>query len=258
MPIDISDSLKSYLAPLQVRTLIGTMAGNRSDITEKQLTKSELQQVANTIKASRTYKETLLRLKENDNLNDWQKEEYNRFFPNKEAVAHFKSGAGSVQYDDYYNSDQGASDWNMAPSGAIRNTLGKFTYRTNEKGEIIVSDKYNFTGDKIEGLPNKVADTHRYEAMNIPEKIKTVAEETLYIPGVGVDPALGIRSLPSRVGNAFIGNKGRNVEIKLDKNYNVIPSEQAIESTRASLTGEDQVKEPSFGDTLKSFMGISE
>lgn len=225
------------LFPLQVRTLVQTAIGDRSSITENKLKESELQKLADAIKTSRTYKSTLLDLNKNNMLNDLQKEEYKQFFPNEKSVDYFNSGNGSVQYDDYYNSNQANSDWNIGPSGAIRNTLGKFTYNIDPNGNVRVKDRYDFTGDKVEGLPNEVANTHRYEQMSMPEKLATLLKETVYMPKVGFDPALGVKSLPSRVGNAFIGNAGREININLPNKFNVNPTETDLYYTKKSLLG---------------------
>lgn len=221
--------------PLQIRTLGETVLGNNTPITENNLTDSELSKLADAIRASRTYKSTLLDLNKNNMLNEWQKEEYKHFFPDKKAVDYFNSGNGSVQYDDYYNSNQGKSDWNLMPSGAIRNTLGKFTYNTDSNGNISVKDRYDFTGDKVEGLPNEVANTRRYESMSTPEKLATLIRETVYMPKVGFDPILGLKSLPSRAGNAIIGNEGRDINISLPKQLNINPNSQDLYYTKKSL-----------------------
>lgn len=228
--------LLDYL-PLQVRTLIGTARGDTSPITEKNLDYDERSRIADAILASRTYKQSLLDLKNDNALKDWQQKEYAKYFPNQKAVDMFKSGSGAVGYDDYYNAGQSASDWNFLPSGGIRNTLGQFRYNTDKQGNINIKDRYDFTNDTIEGLPKSVSDSRRYEKMSLPEKIATLRMETLYMPEVGFNPILGFRSLPSRFGNAFVGNKGRDVNITLPSTYHKInPSVDDLYKTRIDLT----------------------
>lgn len=221
--------------PLQVRTLLETAAGNTTPITEKSLDENERQRVAQAILASRAYKQSLLDLSKDNSLNDWQKTDYKRYFPNEEAIKSFKAGSGAVGYDDYYNAGQGKSDWNIFPSGGIRNTLGQFRYTTDKNGNVNVTDRYDFSGDMIEGLPKQVANTARYNPMSNLEKAATVAKETFYMPQVGFDPILGLRSFPSRLGNAFVGNNGRNVNIKLNPRYQTQPNENDLYYTRLSL-----------------------
>lgn len=228
------------LLPLQLKTLAESAlpegyGGNRSPITENTISNEDKQKVANAILASRTYKQSLLDLKQDNALKDWQQKEYNKYFPSQEAISRFKSGAGSVGYDDYYNAGQSANDWNIFPSGSVRNTLGQFTYSTDKNGNIVVKDKYDFYGDMIEGLPKSVANTDRYKDMGAHKKAWTVAKETVYMPEVGFDPILGLRSVPSRYGNAFVGKTGRDVNITLPPTYQINPTEEDLYKTRIDL-----------------------
>ncbi len=222
--------------PLQLRTLIQTATGDTSPITAQNLDAAEKQRIADAILASRSYKQSLLDLKNDNALKDWQKADYKRYFPNEQAIKSFKAGSGAVGYDDYYNAGQGNSDWNMLPSGGIRNTLGQFRYNTDKAGNINVTDRYDFSGDMIEGLPRSVANTARYNPMSNLQKALTVAKETVYMPEAGFDPLLGLRSFPSRFGNAFVGNRGRNVNITLPPTYQVNPSVDDLYYTRIGLT----------------------
>jgi hypothetical protein len=223
--------------PLQVRTLLEAANGINTPITEKTIGAENNQRVAEAILASRAYKQSLLDLKRDNALNNWQSTDYKRYFPNEEAIKLFKSGAGAVGYDDYYNAGQGKSDWNMLPSGSIRNTLGQFRYTTDKNGNVNVTDKYDFQNDTIDGLPKQVANSKRYEGMSTPEKWATLAKETVYMPQVGFDPILGLKSVPSRFGNAFVGTKNaRKVNITLPKTYQTNPTEDDLYFTRLSLT----------------------
>jgi len=224
------------LLPLQVKTLIETAQGNTSPITERSLEHDEKQRIADAILAARSYRQSLLDLKEDNFLKDWQQTEYKRYFPNENAVKLFKAGGGTVNYDDYYNAGQGSSDWNMLPYGGIRNTLGQFRYTTDKNGNVNVTDRYDFFGDTIERLPRSVSNTKRYEPMSNIQKALTLAKETVYLPEVGFDPILGARSFPSRFGNAFVGDRGRNLNITLPSTYyRTNPTEDELYRTRIDL-----------------------
>lgn len=225
------------LLPLQVRTLLQAASGDRSPITEQNLDANERQRIADAILASRTYKQSLLDLNKDNMLNDTQKAEYKKYFPRPEAIANFKAGSGAVGYDDYYNAGQGMSDWNIFPSAGIRNTLGQFRYDTDKQGNINIKETYDFMGDMIEGLPKQVAFTERYEKLSPAQKVKLLAKETFVMPEVGFDPILGFKSLPSRVGNAFVGGTNvKDINIKLPKTYQTNPTEQDLYYTRLGLT----------------------
>lgn len=222
------------LLPLQVKTLIETAGGDKSPV---KLGHGDRERVADAILASRTYKQSLLDLQKDNALKDWQQAEYKKYFPNENAIKLFKSGSGAVGYDDYYNAGQGASDWNFLPSGSVRNTLGQFRYNTDKAGNVNVTDRYDFTNDTIEGLPKSVANSERYKNMSIPEKIATLRMETMFMPEVGFNPILGFRSLPSRIGNAFVGNSGRDVNVTLPPTYyRTNPTEYELYRTRIDLT----------------------
>jgi hypothetical protein len=224
------------LLPLQVRTLLQAASGDKSDITEKNLDDGERQRIADAILASRTYKQSLLDLNNDNALNDIQKAEYKKYFPRPEAISNFKAGSGAVGYDDYYNAGQGASDYNMLPSGGVRNTLGQFRYNTDKAGNVTIKDTYDFMGDTIEGLPRQVAYTRRYETLTPAQKLGLLATETFVMPEVGFSPILGFRSLPSRIGNAFVGGTNvKNINIKLPKKYQTNPTADDLYATRIDL-----------------------
>lgn len=217
--------LLDYL-PLQVRTLVETASGNRSPITERNLSEEDKMRIAEAIAASRAYKQGLLDMNKTDpNMSDANKRAYNQFFPNQQAIKDFQSGSGAVGYDAYADAGQGTSDWNFLPSGSIRNTLGQFRYNTDKNGNINIKEKYDFANDTVDGLPRSVSNSARYETMSAPQKAWTVAKETFVLPEVGFNPAMGISSLPSRYGNAFVGRDGRDVNINFKPKINVNPNE---------------------------------
>jgi hypothetical protein len=231
------DGLLNML-PLQVRTLLETAGGNTTPITAQNLSDTQKEKIANSILAARAYREALLQgVQSNAPLSERDMMQYKKLFPNQAAIDRFKSGAGTVNYDDYYNAGQGASDWNMLPSGEIRNTLGQFTYTTDKQGNINVKDRYDFLNDMIEGLPKEVTNSARYKSMSNPEKVMTLAKETFYMPKVGFSPILGLRSIPSRVGNAFVGGNGRDVNLTFKPPFSINPREEVTRGTLMNLLG---------------------
>lgn len=226
------------ILPLQVKTLIETASGNRSPITAQTLSDSQKEKITNSILAARAYREALLQGAQNNApLSEFDMMQYKKLFPNQAAIDRFKSGAGTVNYDDYYNAGQGSSDWNMLPSGEIRNTLGQFVYNTDKQGNINIKEKYDYLNDTIEGLPREVSNSARYKKMSNPEKVMTLAKETFYMPKVGFNPALGFRSIPSRLGNAFVGGDGRDVNITFKPPFSINPTEDVKRKTLMNLLG---------------------
>ena len=214
------------LLPLQVKTLAETVSGNRLPITEKNLSEDDKMRMAEAILASRAYKQGLLDLNKTDpNMSEANRKAYNKFFPNPQAIKDFQAGKGAVGYDDYGDAGQATSDWNMLPSGSVRNTLGQFRYETDKNGNIIAKDRYDFSNDTIDGLPPSVANSARYANMSTPQKLWTLTKESFVMPQVGFNPILGFESIPSRAGNAFVGNKGRDVNIRFKPNININPDE---------------------------------
>lgn len=103
----------------------------------------------------------------------------------------FNSGAGTVQYGDY-------------PAGFpadIPLTLGRFTYTTAPDGSKQVHDTYDFVN------PVRREDVADYKAMNPLQRL------TAAVTGIG-DPN-NDPSMASRIGNAYIGDRGIPVNIKL-------------------------------------------
>jgi hypothetical protein len=224
--------------PLQIKTLLETATGTTSPITEKNLSGSQKQKITDSILAARAYREALLQgVQNNAPLSERDMMQYKKLFPNQAAIDRFKAGSGTVNYDDIYNGTGAASDWNMLPSGEIRNTLGQFNYTTDKQGNINVRDRYDFLNDMIEGLPKEVSNSARYKSMSNPEKVMTLAKETFYMPKVGFSPILGLRSVPSRVGNAFVGGDGRDVNITFKPTSSINPSQDVTRKTLMNLLG---------------------
>lgn len=235
--MDLMSGLLDY-TPLQVKTLLETATGKTSPITEKNLSEKQKEKIVDSILAARAYRQALLEgVQNNAPLNERDMMQYKKLFPNQAAIDRFKAGSGTVNYDDIYNATGAASDWNMLPSGEIRNTLGQFNYTTDKQGNINVKDRYDFLNDMIEGLPKEVTNSARYKKMSNPEKVMTLAKETFYMPKVGFDPILGVRSIPSRVGNAFVGGGGRDVNITFKPPFSINPSDEVTRKTLLNLLG---------------------
>ena len=183
---------KKFL-PASVRTFMDTVGGERSRITEKDFTPEELQQVRDTIKNSR------------------QRQVGKRFIgeAGKPLKQDYDQTAG---YQDYGSGERGKrveNDFNLGSSGAMRNTLGKFSYEKTPDGRLIAKDMYDFKDDLVKEAG--VRPTSDYEKMSTLGKIGTLAADTV-LPWKG-----GVSTLPSRIGSAFIGKNGRPVEIDLGK-----------------------------------------
>jgi hypothetical protein len=177
-----TDSLVKSIVPAQIRTFVGTLAGDREPITEKDFTDAELAQAKDAVVRSR--KEQVA--SKNDLNNS----------PIDETVNyhHYEKGAGR----------QG-SDYSVLPSDAMRNTLGRFRYEKTPQGRLVATDNYDFKDDLVKEAG--VRPSSAYEKMNTLEKVGALAKDTF--------GKKGIATLPSRVGSAFIGNTKRPVRLDL-------------------------------------------
>ena len=185
------ESFVRKLVPAQVRTFAETVTGKRDPITEKDFTTDELKQAKDAIIKSRDRQTGKRFIKEKGD---------------KLARQHYDE---TVDYRDYgEGKDRLFSDFDVGPGAAMRNTLGRFKYEKTPEGRLVVTDTYDFKDDlanKIPGIPR----TKDYEGLSTLEKVGKLAADT-FKPSTG-----GIKSLPSRVGNAFIGKDGRPVKIDL-------------------------------------------
>jgi hypothetical protein len=239
------DSIYSNV-PLQIKTLLETMGGNTSDITAENLSDADKQRLTDVVENSRKARQDLLNkfpegvMPSTEELGgiganvdgktyyidrEWAANNpeniqyagrYLKHFPNQKAVKLFNEGGGTVNYDDYYNSRQGrGGDLDFTPSASIMNTFGQFRYNIDDSGNINVKDRYDFLNDYNKRvMPKSVADTTRYEGLSDTEKAKLIAKETISMPEQGFNPFKGIASLPSRVGNAYVGRENaRNVNV---------------------------------------------
>mgnify|MGYP006274081157 CR=1 FL=1 len=188
------------LIPAQVRTFVGTLAGNRDPITEKDFTPEELAQARKAINNS--YKR---QLRDVNFSPDTAK------YKNYEGLTKLGILDPTVGYADYSRkgSRTPATDSSVAPSAAMRNTLGRFKYEKTPEGRLVATDTYDFKDDLSGGKYPNIPKTQDYEGLSTLGKIGKLATDT-FKSGVG-----GIATLPSRAGNAFIGKDGRPVRIDL-------------------------------------------
>lgn len=186
-------SLVKSMVPAQIRTFLGTLSGNRDPITEKDFTKSELEQARNAVIQSR------------------ERQTGKRFTasgtPGKKDYKLEQSYDPSIKYEDYgKRMDSVRKDFSVGSDSAMRNTLGRFSYEKTPEGRLIAKDNYDFQDDLVK--EKKVRPSSDYEKMSTLGKIGTIAADTIVHPN-------GFSTLPSRVGSAFIGKDGRPVKIDL-------------------------------------------
>lgn len=184
-----SGSEGSFILPAQIRTFVDTVGGKRDPITEKNFSKEELQQMRDAIQRSRE----------------------------RQAFANYEKRQGrkakydeTVDYPDYGEERQANAflDYSPLPSHAVRNTLGRFRYEKTPEGRLVASDSYDFKDDLVDKNP-KIPRSKDYEQLSTMGKLGKIAADTV-APGKG-----GLRTLPSRVGSAFIGAASRPVRVDL-------------------------------------------
>jgi hypothetical protein len=184
-------SLVKKIVPAQVRTFVETVRGKRDPLTEKDFTEAELKQARDAVVKSR----------ERQTGRKFIKEEGDKL-----ARQHYDE---TVDYKDYgEGKDRVLNDFNVGSGAAMRNTLGRFKYEKTPEGRLVATDTYDFKNDlanRIPGIPR----TKDYEGLSTLEKVGKLAADT-FRPSAG-----GVKSLPSRVGNAFIGADGRPVRVDL-------------------------------------------
>jgi len=182
-------SLVKSMVPAQIRTFLGTLAGDKSPITEKDFTKDELEQARNAVIKSR------------------ERQTGKRFIKEEGDKLARQYYDPSVDYKDYgKDMNSGRQDFNVGSGAAMRNTLGKFSYEKTPEGRLIAKDSYDFKDDLVK--ESKTRPSAEYEKMSTLGKIGALAADTITHPR-------GVTTLPSRIGSAFIGKDGRPVKIDL-------------------------------------------
>ena len=195
---------KKFL-PASVRTFVDTVSGERAPITEKDFSPEELQQVRDAINNSR--QRQMPQIEKAQDLLKTQTDP--RVQAGLKKMMKVDQTAG---YQDYGSGERGKrveNDFNLGSSGAMRNTLGRFSYEKTPDGRLIAKDTYDFKDDLVKEAG--VRPTSDYEKMSTLGKIGTLAADTV-LPWKG-----GVSTLPSRIGSAFIGKDGRPVNIDLGK-----------------------------------------
>lgn len=182
----------SYVLPAQVRTFVGTVAGNRAPITERDFSPAELQQMRNAIARSRVRQAG--------------------YVESQKSKGHEALYDETVDYRDYgedrKRQKNSLLDFSPLPSDAARNTLGRFRYQKTPEGRLVALDSYDFKddlADKIPGIPR----SKDYEQLSTLQKLGKLAADT-FDTKTG-----GVRTLPSRVGSAFVGAASRPVRVDL-------------------------------------------
>jgi hypothetical protein len=200
--------------------------GKRDPITEKDFTADELKQARDAITKSRDRQTGKRFIKEEGD---------------KLARQHYDP---TVDYKDYgEGKDRVINDFNVGSGAAMRNTLGRFKYEKTPEGRLVAIDTYDFKNDladKIPGIPR----TKDYEGLSTLEKVGKLTTDT-FKTSTG-----GIKSLPSRVGNAFIGSDGRPVRVDLGEAPFKKGGKVAPKRTSASKRGDGIAKK---GHTKGSF-----
>jgi len=108
-----------------------------------------------------------------------------------------RGGKGRVDYQDYPSGDQ------IGPGFVdIRNTLGGFQYKQNPDGSTVISDRYDFHGPRAA----------EYEKMGTGEKVLKSAKNAL---SAFVKSGGGVRDAAGELGDAWIGSKGPQVNIRI-------------------------------------------
>jgi hypothetical protein len=180
----MADSLYKKAVPAHIRTFVETLAGKKDPITEKDFTAEELEQIRAAVRSAQSHPTI----------------RYSKKDPKGTSL-------NVVGYEDYDKNQTKRADLDLRPSAAARNTLGRFRFQKTPDGRTIAIDTYDFEDD----LAGKgIRSSAEYEGMSTAEKIATLAKDTLK-----KETFAPFGSLPSRVGSAFIGKKGRPVSIDL-------------------------------------------
>jgi hypothetical protein len=170
--------------PAHIRTFAETLAGNKDPITEDNFTPEELEQVRSAVRQSKTTPRP-------------------KHYVQNEGKKGFKEveePKNTVHYKDYPTK----KDLDLRASSAARNTLGRFRYDQTPDGKTVAKDTYDFEDDLVNLGERSSAE---YKAMSTPKKIGALIKDTV--------AGSGLKTLPSRVGSAFIGKDGRPVKVDL-------------------------------------------
>lgn len=117
-----------------------------------------------------------------------------------------RGSKGDVQYKDYsaFTGRNARPEFN--PQIATKTALGRFNYTQNPDGSYTVTDRYDFFN------PERQQAIEEYQQMTPVKRALTVAGRTL-----ADNPMKWPTNLASELGNAYIGNEGRDVNINLPR-----------------------------------------
>lgn len=167
--------------PAQQRTFLTTLAGSKRPITEKNFTEEELAQLKSAADKAK------------------------------------KAGRSYITYDDYPNELLINKVEQFSKEQAMPQTVGRANLR-EEKGRTKVSDIYDFYNSVRAPEVKRYQDIRKKEGKS--GVAKAVAEEAYEDykkvrekEGIKEGLKAALNKLPSRIGNAFIGEDGREVEI---------------------------------------------
>jgi hypothetical protein len=218
----IADWVKNYV-PLPMRMFVEGLKGRKDVFTEKDLTPDELKKLREVIITANQNREIELKDKinqANQNIEFYKNQvklamqngnkkaakdyaETAKGFEQKkneimQQMNYLKTNSGSVNYKDYKVEGEGPDTiFGVDP---IAYSLGRFTYKTDPKGQTSVKDTYDFSN------PTRDQYVEEYSKMSNPEKILNIVKKTM----AGSQPF-------SEIGNAYIGKQGYPVDIKLPK-----------------------------------------
>ena len=184
--LDLAErGMRAAGVPAQQRTFLTTLAGSKRPITEKNFTQEELAQLKSAADKAK------------------------------------KAGRNYITYDDYPNELLINKVEQFSKEQAMPQTVGRANLR-EEKGRTSVRDIYDFYNSVRAPEVKRYKDIEKKEGKS--GVAKAVAKEALedYKKGRekgGIREGLSaaINKLPSRIGNAFIGEDGREVEIRMRK-----------------------------------------
>lgn len=181
----VERGMRAAGVPAQQRTFLTTLAGSKRPITEKNFTEEELTQLKSAADKAK------------------------------------KAGRSYITYDDYPNELLINKVEQFSKEQAMPQTVGRANLR-EEKGRTNVSDIYDFYNSVRAPEIKRYKDIEKKEGKS--GVAKAVAEEAYEDykkarekGGIREGLSAAINRLPSRIGNAFIGEDGRPVEIRLRK-----------------------------------------
>lgn len=175
--------MRAIGVPLQQRTFLTTLAGSKRPITEANLTQEEKDKVDRAIKRAR------------------------------------KAGRNYITYADYDKELLINKPEQFSKEQDVQQTIGRAPIKKDKSGRDVVEDIYDFMNSV------RAKDVRRYQDIRKKEGrtglAKEVARESLEdikkAGSLSEGAKTAFNKLPSRVGNAFIGEDGRPVRIAMRK-----------------------------------------